>query len=159
MESREEKWFTVSLVTKKDRYPFPDTAAGGTAAGSDPTSPFFSIRYNPETGKGSYKSGSTPWRRHEYDGTRETLRQIGLEVRFGGFGKAPPTVVGSPSKGQKSDYVGNRTPQNMDRPFLSSSERVGFGRSSSTQDFRPDSEAGTVHVYPLSSLGWSELRS
>src|SRR4029453_18436004 len=32
---------------------------------------------------------------------------IGLEVRYGGFGKVPPTVVGTPSKGQKADYIGN----------------------------------------------------
>ena len=91
----------ASLVTKKDRYPFPDTAAERAAAGSDPASEFFASGYDPDTGKGNMNGGAY-YRRHEYDGTREMLRTIGLEVRFGGFGKVPPTVVGTPKKGEKS---------------------------------------------------------
>jgi hypothetical protein len=102
------KMLPVSLVGRKDRYPFPDTDAERAAAGSDPTSEFFAIGYDPATGKGNWKTPpSTPYRRHEYDGTREKLKEMGLEVRFGGFGKVPPTVVGTPKKGEKADYIGN----------------------------------------------------
>ena len=100
------KMLPASLVTKKDRYPFPDTAAERAAAGSNPASEFFASGYDPDTGKGNMNGGAY-YRRHEYDGTREMLRTIGLEVRFGGFGKVPPTVVGTPKKGEKSDYTGN----------------------------------------------------
>src|SRR5262245_24755291 len=102
------KMLPVSLVTKKDRYPFPDTAAERTAAGSDSGSEFFAIGYDPATGKGNWKTPpSTPYLRSDYDGTREKLKEIGLEVRYGGFGKVPPSIIGTPKKGEKAEYVGN----------------------------------------------------
>lgn len=50
------KVIPVSVITKKDRYPFPSTVAERLAAGTDPTSEFYAIGYDPDNSKGEYKN-------------------------------------------------------------------------------------------------------
>lgn len=101
------KELPLSRITRKDRYPFPNTAAERQAAYDDPTSECYANGYSPENGHGNWKTPpSTPYLAADYDGTREKLAEIGLEVRYGGFGQLPPTAVYTPSKGQKAEFKG-----------------------------------------------------
>jgi len=102
------KELPASRITRKDRYPFPSTAAERQAAYDDPTSEFYAIGYSPEHGHGNWKvPPDTPYTAADYDGTREKLEEIGLSVRYGGFGKLPPTTSFTPKKGEHALFRGS----------------------------------------------------
>ncbi|HLF55543.1 MAG TPA: hypothetical protein VI942_01730, partial [Thermoanaerobaculia bacterium] len=109
------KMLPLSVITKRDRYPFPDTEDERDAAFNDPTSEFYANGYSPENGHGNYKTGTTPYSRAEYNGMREDsgdgahfgASTIGLSVRFGGFGKVPATTSFTPKKGERADFPGD----------------------------------------------------
>jgi len=106
------KSLPMSTISQHDRYPFPNSAADRAAAYSNPSSPFYALGYSPENGHGAYKTGSTPYTAEEYTGTREMLREIGLEIRWGGMDDIPPTDTQfTPKKGQeKVTMVGSANP-------------------------------------------------
>ena len=94
------KTIPQSVITRKDRYPFPATADEREAAYSDPTSPFYALGYSPAHGQGNYKDGDQYYSPADYNGTRDVdgedgtvcLETIGLSARGGHFGKLPGTV-------------------------------------------------------------------